>query len=89
MPYPLNQAQDCPGCGHKLTASSEPTPLPFGAPKAGDLTVCLYCAKVLEYYGQGCRLRAWDENWLRLRHEEQAALRQAIAAVVSVTGGRA
>lgn len=38
----------CPGCGHELTAATSPDDESL-QPKAGDLTVCVYCTAMLRF----------------------------------------
>jgi|WetSurMetagenome_2_1015567.scaffolds.fasta_scaffold696780_2 hypothetical protein len=41
-------SRPCPICGELLDRLSEPEGKPTEGPKPGDVTVCLYCAGVLE-----------------------------------------
>lgn len=64
--------QACPHCGAELDAATHAGP-GEPQPKEGDVSVCLYCAGMLEY-GPGLALRPLDIDTLpiqmrvKLRH---------------------
>lgn len=39
----------CPCCGHRLNASVDLDVGGLHTPRPGDITVCMYCGKVLEF----------------------------------------
>ena len=75
----------CPGCGELLSGASN-LDHPGRVPVAGDVTVCLYCASVLEYVPDPLRLQpalalvfvTGDELILALARRDISRYRRAV-----------
>lgn len=79
----------CPRCGRLATGALEATRDRPGAPKFGDLSVCINCAGVNQYDAE-LRLVPLSSTELEgLAEEEQADIRRAqrtIAAMIAQLG---
>ena len=74
-------APECPSCGALLPASTQVSDSPTApaTPKAGDWTVCLYCASPLVYGAGGQTLISPDETVLAAmeKHSTFRSVRRA------------
>lgn len=77
--YVYLKAVECPACGKKLDAHTNPKGIE--PPRVGDITICTNCLAVAQYAAGHALVPFPDEERAKLSVEDRAGLEEALAMV--------